>query len=574
MKKISAIPASAGIAIGPVFVYQPAKIELPRCQVEDTGAEWERLKSALAKAIAMLDKDIKRAQEKLSGNEAAIFEAHREMLDDPELLDAAYQRIHSECLNAEAAFDEAAEGYAKMLENMEDEYFRARAADIRDVKKRVVHNLLGIEPGAAFAGLKKPSIIAAHDLTPSDTIALDKSLVLGFVTAYGGPTSHTAILARGLGLPAVVGAGADILTLTPGTELILDGQLGEVICEADAGLTGKYRKQQEQQSLSMQEALKKAHQPAITSDGHKVEVAANIGSVQDAKNAVALGAEGVGLLRTEFVYLHQERLPSEEEQYQVYKQILDEFGEFPIILRTLDIGGDKEVPYLNIAQEMNSFLGVRAVRLCLGRPDLFKPQLRAALRAAQGHAMRIMFPMIATVQEVVKARRVMDECRKELLAEGHDLPDTVSTGIMVEIPSAVLLADHLSKVVDFFSIGTNDLTQYTMAADRTNPTVGYLSSAFSPAVLRLIADLIVVAHKNGKWVGMCGELAGEPLAVPILLGLGLDEFSMNAPAIPGIKEIIRTLSYEECKRIAQEALKLGEAEEVQDYIRKAFPGIK
>ncbi len=574
MKKITAIPASAGIAIGPVFIYQPAKFEIPHCQVQDTGEELERLKTALKKSIQALDKDVQRAKEKLGSNEAAIFEAHKEMLDDPELLQAAQDKIKDQCQNAEAAFDEAAEGYAKMLDGMEDEYFRARAADIRDVKKRVIQNLLGIEPGAAFAGLKKPSIIAAHDLTPSDTIALDKSLVLGFVTAYGGPTSHTAILARGLGLPAVVGAGAEILALEAGKEAILDGHHGEVILEADAGLIAQYRQQQERESHSMEEALKKAHQPAVTKDGHKVEVAANIGSVKEAANAVAFGAEGVGLLRTEFVYLHQDWLPSEEEQYQVYKQILDEFGNYPVILRTLDIGGDKEVPYLNIAQEMNSFLGVRAVRLCLNRPDLFKPQLRAALRAAQGHAMRIMFPMIATVQEVVKARKVMDECRQELLAEGHALPDPVSTGIMVEIPSAVLLADHLSKVVDFFSIGTNDLTQYTMAADRTNPTVGYLSSAFSPAVLRLIADLITVAHRNGKWVGMCGELAGEALAVPILLGLGLDEFSMNAPAIPGIKEIIRSMSYKECQQIAQEALKLSEADEVQDYIRKAVPGIK
>ena len=574
MRKITAIPASPGIAIGPVFVYQPVKVEVPRCQVQDTAQEWERLKAALLKTIQALDKDVQQAKVKLGANEAAIFEAHKEMLDDPELLEAARKQILDQCQNAEAAIDDAAEFYAKTLEDMQDEYFRARAADIRDVKKRVIQNLLGIEPGAAFAGLKRPSIIVAHDLTPSDTIALDKSLVLGFVTAYGGPTSHTAILARGLGIPAVVGTGEAILDLVTGLEVIVDGHQGQVISDADAGLIRKYRQQKESESISMQAALKKARQPAVTSDGHKVEVAANIGSVKEAANAVTYGAEGVGLLRTEFVYLHQERLPSEEEQYQVYKQILDEFGDFPVILRTLDIGGDKEVPYLNIAQEMNSFLGVRAVRLCLGRPDLFKPQLRAALRAAQGHAMRIMFPMIATVQEVVKARRVMEECRQELLAEGHALPDPVSTGIMVEIPSAVLLADHLSKVVDFFSIGTNDLTQYTMAADRTNPTVGYLSSAFSPAVLRLIADLIVVAHKNGKWVGMCGELAGEPLAVPILLGLGLDEFSMNAPAIPGIKEIIRSLSYKECTHIAQEALKFSESEEVQDYIRKTLPGIK
>jgi len=570
MRIIRGIPAARGIAIGPVYLYTPLAIEIQYCQIEDPAKEWKRLQSAIQTASHELHLAHEQAQEKIGDSEAAIFEAHLEMLDDPELLDLARNMIEDQRINAETAFNNAAETYASAIEAMEDEYFRARGADIRDVKKRVLRILLGLEDNP-FASLNTPSIILAQDLTPSDTIALDKSLVLGFCTASGGSTSHTAILARGLGLPAIVGAGNDILAIPGDSQVILDGQSGELTVDAGAATIEKYRQKQLSAIQSQEAAVKKARQPAITRDGKQVEVVANIGSVEEARKAMELGAEGVGLLRTEFLYLREERLPDEEEQYTAYCAILDSFGDYPVVLRTLDIGGDKEIPYLNIPTEMNSFLGLRAIRLCFQRPDLFKPQLRAVLRASAGRNLKLMFPMIATPAEVIKARQILEDCRNELQQEGISTSEKMEIGIMVEIPSAVMLADHFCKYVDFFSIGTNDLTQYTLAVDRTHPALSYLSSAFSPAVLRLVASLIETAHKYGKWVGMCGELAGEPAAIPILLGLGLDEFSMNAPMIPTIKEILRSLSANDCRTVAERALQMSDPEEVKAYIQKEYP---
>ncbi len=571
MITMKGIAASNGYAIGPAFVYNPQTVEITDKKVKDTQAEWTRLSVAVDTAIKQLEASYENALNEVGEETAAIFEAHMEMLGDPELLDTAKEAILDEYLNAEAALYRTAEAFAVALEGMDDEYFRARAADIRDVTHRVICIMNGVDNSQLFSALKEPSVILAPDLTPSDTINLNKSLVLGFCTGTGGPTSHTAILARTLGLPAIVGAGMKILEVHTGESMILDGRNGDLIAQPDPETLAIYKVRQENWNKFCEEALKIAKEPAITRDGHQVEVVANVGSVEESEQAIQQGAEGVGLLRTEFVYLGKNHLPDEDEQYQAYKSILDVFGQRPVVLRTLDIGGDKELPYLKIAPETNPFLGVRAIRLCMQQPELFKPQLRAIIRSGFGHNLKVMFPMIATVPELRAAKKIMQECRAELEAEGKPLPAKMEIGIMIEIPSAVMLADHLAKEVDFFSIGTNDLTQYTMAADRTNPGVSYLNYALSPAVLRLVSRAIEEAHKAGIWIGMCGELAGEPVAIPVLLGLGLDEFSMNAPAIPLAKYIIRQLSLEKCQQIAKKALEMCSCEDVVQYVQKELP---
>lgn len=571
MTQFQGIPASNGIAIGPAFIYSPAALEIIKCCVDDPEAEWRRVSEAVKESLSELEISYQQALELVGEAAAGIFTAQMEMLDDPELMDTVKETILQERVNAEYALQQVSENLAISLEEVDDELIRARAADVRDVGKRVMYVLSGVDNKGRFSALQVPSIILAPDLSPADTIHLDKRLVLGFCTATGGSTSHTAILARTLGLPAVVGAGVDMLSCASGVQVILDGKKGEVIFEPDQDTIARFKHSQQNENEFRQTILKTAKEPAVTLDGHRVEVVANVGSVEESHNALDDGAEGVGLLRTEFVYMGRSHLPDEEEQYQVYKSILEVFGQLPVVLRTLDSGGDKELPYLKVDPEPNPFLGVRAIRLCLQRPDLFKEQLRAVLRAGVGHNLKIMFPMIATVEELRTARKLFDECKADLLAEGKALPEKLEIGIMIEIPSAVMLADHLAKEVDFFSIGTNDLTQYTMAADRTNPGVGYLTDALSPAVLRLIARSIEEAHKAGIWIGMCGELAGEPLAIPVLLGLGLDEFSMNAPAIPLAKHIIRSLSKQKCQEIAQTVLGFSSASEVKQFVQHELP---
>lgn len=572
MKTLHGTSASRGIAIGPVFQYRQPTLTIPRSKISDSEAELARLHLALDTACAQLADIYEKAIVEVGMDKAEIFQAQTEMLQDPELLESVQQAISVERQNAEAALFDAAEVYAATLENMGSEYFRARAGDIRDAVQRVLRILTNVQENARNA-LKQPSIVVAVDLAPSDTINFDKKLLLGFAIVMGGPTSHTAILARSLGLPAAVGMEDGILSLPTGSEIIVDGSRGELHTECSPELLASYRERQAANRAFSADLQVNAHQPAITRDGHRVEVVANVGKVDEAAPAVALGAEGVGLLRSEFLYLQRETLPNEEEQYQAYRGILDAFGEQPVVLRTLDVGGDKELPYMDIAQEINPFLGVRAVRLCLKRPDLFRPQLRAALRAGVGRNLKIMFPMIATLAELRAAKKALTECRAELNREGVATADNIEVGVMVEIPAAVIMADFLAREADFFSIGTNDLTQYVMAADRTNPGVAELTSAFAPPVLRMIAQTIASGHQAGRWVGLCGELAGEPLAIPILLGLGLDEFSMNAPAIPLAKQIIRSLDYSHCQAAAREVLNLTDEKEVRDYISQTFPVI-
>jgi phosphotransferase system enzyme I (PtsI) len=573
MKQVQGIAAARGFAIGPVFQFHQVDLHVERRTVTKPEQEITRLEQALAVATNQVQAVYEKAKVELAADQALIFEAHLMMLQDPELLDTIRKTVSEQKVNVEFAVKEATEHYAQTLEGMESDYFKARAADVRDIAQRLLRVLLGAGD-ADTSKLIKPSIIVANDLTPSDTVLLDKCLVLGFCTVVGSETSHTAILARGLSIPAVVGAGKDILNIQNGQEVVLDGTTGKVYVDPTAETIETYKAKKESAAAIAERAKSHCHEPVITLDGQRVEVVANIGNVEGAKSAIENGAEGVGLLRTEFLYMERETLPDEEEQYKAYSAILDVFGKLPVVLRTSDIGGDKQLPYLDIAKEMNPFLGVRGLRLALVHPEeLLKPQLKAALRAGIGHDLRIMFPMVAALAEIRQARAIYEECKAELAKEGKPVAAKLQLGIMVEVPSAAVMADMLAPEVDFFSIGTNDLTQYTLAVDRTNAELAYLTSAFSPAVLRLIQNVIIQAHKYGKWVGLCGELAGEPLAVPILLGLGLDEFSMNPPAVPMAKQILRNLKVPECKKLAEEILKFESADEVKAYVREKMPDI-
>jgi len=573
MKKISGIPASYGIAIGPAFVFDRTEIIIEPCKIQDPDAELKRFQEARDATMKQLDDAYLKAEQELGLEAAEIFGAQKLMLDDPELISTVKIRVETELDNIETALYETAENYAQQLEAIEDEYLSARALDIRDVTSRCLRNLLGLTDSPAD-GLKIPSIIVSQDLTPSDTVLLDKDYVLGFCTSEGGSTSHTAILARGLGLPAVVGAGSKVQQIQTGDDLVIDGDAGEIIIDPDQEALTNFKERQEKFLKVQAEAEAISHQPAITTDGHQVEVVANIGSIEGVDPALEAGAEGVGLLRSEFLYLERSNLPTEEEQYRSYKAIADAFGDKPVILRTLDVGGDKDIPYIEMPPEANPFLGVRAIRLCLSRPEIFKPQLRAALRAGYGNNLKLMFPMVATLDDVVQTRKMLEECREELREEGHQVAEKMDIGIMIEIPSAAIIADQLAEVVDFFSIGTNDLSQYTMAADRTNAHVAQIASGFQPAVFRLIKNVIDAAHAKGKWVGLCGEMAGELLAIPILLGLGLDEFSMNPPAIPFAKRLIRSISREQAQIVAQKALNLPGDAEIRQYIQEAVPEVQ
>jgi len=573
MKTITGIPASYGIAIGPTFVYIQEVLDFVREKTDSPEQEWARFETALEASKQQLDQVYQKALVETGEEQAEIFSAHVLMLEDPELVGGIKSLVYDDQLNIEAAVSDTVENFASMLEAIDDEYLSARALDIRDVGARLMRNLLGVTDSPT-KNLTKPSIIVAKDLTPSDTILMDKTFVLGFCTAEGGATSHTAILARNLGIPAVVGAGENILEeAKKDALLVVDGDSGEITIDPDKTALKEFQIRQEK-FLKMKNLVGTvAHKPAVTLDGHQVEVVANIGSVEDSQDALDAGAEGVGLLRSEFLYLERQILPSEAEQYKSYKAIADAFGKMPVVLRTLDVGGDKEIPYIEMPAEDNPFLGVRAIRLCLDRPKLFKPQLRAALRAGYGNNLKLMFPMVAMVEEVEQARALLEECRAELVEEGHQVPDEMEIGMMIEIPAAAIMADQFAEVVDFFSIGTNDLTQYTMAADRTNAKIARLTSGFQPAVFRLIKLVIDAAHAHGKWVGLCGEMAGELLAIPILLGLGLDEFSMNPPAIAYAKYLIRSITQEKAEEVARLALDCKNDEEIRALVQEMVPEV-
>jgi phosphoenolpyruvate-protein phosphotransferase len=567
---LKGIAAAPGLAAGPAAIWQEETLVIPRRTDADPAAEARRLEAAREGVRLDLERLRLKIASEASAEEAAIFEAHALILSDTSLLRRSQASIEKKT-NAEAAWDEAVEFFAAQLAGLPDPTLSARAADVRDVGRRVVRKLMG-RGDEAGVRLAQPSVVVARDLAPSQTAGLRRDRVLAFLTAEGGPTSHTAILARALGLPAVVGLGKAALSLPEGTALLVDGGLGEVIAGPSESEARAFQARGEAEGERAREDLAHASEPAVTLDGHRVEVAANVGSPEDAATALRNGAEGIGLLRTEFLYLDRRNEPTEAEQLAAYDSILDVMERRPVVARTLDVGGDKELPYLDLGREANPFLGWRAIRMCLDCPDLFTAQLRALLRAGAGHDLRIMFPMIATLEEVRAARKSLEEARRALGAERMAHAETVQVGIMVEVPSVAVLADLFAKEVDFFSIGTNDLTQYTLAAERTNDRVAHLSDALHPAVIRQIARVIEAGHERGIWVGVCGELAGDVEGIPILLGLGLDEFSMAAPLIPRAKAILRRWSLAGARRLAEAALKLDTAPGVRALVQTTPPG--
>ncbi len=576
MPRYQGLPASPGIAIGPTLIYRTQKVTFTEQRVDDPRAEWQHLQQAIQKAHTQLIALEQRARKMAGDEEAAIFEAHRLFLDDEELLAKLRSMVLEDRLNAKAAVHHAFEQYAEALLSLEEEYFRARAQDLRDVAQRVMKCLDGEAEELSVENTPEPVILVAEDLTPSDTMRFDREQILGIVTARGGPTSHSAILARAMGVPAVVSAPFDLNDIRSGTLAILNGNsglfnVGPTLHELEVA-----RREKEEWDVRRQQELSQAQLPAVTRDGaFRAEVVANIGSVEDAELAIQYGAEGIGLFRTEFLYLQRTTMPTLAEQVRAYRRVFERMGERPVVVRTLDIGGDKEVPYLGTEKEPNPFLGWRAIRMIRERPDVLENQFSALLQAA-GQAiaagvecdLRIMLPMVSSVAEVERAREIYEKARADLEAEGNPLPQQVQFGIMVEVPSAAILADHFAPLVDFFSIGTNDLTQYTLAIDRTNERVSVLASPYHPAVLRLIEMTIRAAHAQGKWVGLCGELAGDPLAVPLLIGLHLDEFSMAPSSIPTIKELIRRWTVAECKEVAKKCLEFSTAAQVIGYLKE------
>ncbi|UOF92608.1 phosphoenolpyruvate--protein phosphotransferase [Fodinisporobacter ferrooxydans] len=566
MSMLQGIAASQGIAIGKAHKIEDRKLTVTRRSIEDPAGEIGRFHNAIQDSLKELQQIFRKAKQELGDEEAQIFEAHMLVLQDPELAQGVEEKIKLELINAEAALDEISNQYIAMFEAMDNEYMKERAADIRDVSQRVLAHLLGV--GYQSASFHEPVVIVANDLTPSDTAQLDKQYVLGFVTDIGGRTSHSAIMARTMEIPAVVGLKHVSVEIQDGDLVVLDGSEGKVIINPSSADLQAYVKRREEFLLQKQELLQLVNEPSITQDGRRVELAANIGTPQDLPGVIQNGAEGIGLFRTEFLYMNRSALPDEEEQFQAYKEAASGMNGKPVIIRTLDIGGDKELPYLNLEKEMNPFLGYRAIRLCLDQQDLFKIQLRAILRASKYGKIKIMYPMISTVQEVRQANSILDEVKQELAAKQIPFDPSIEVGIMVEIPASAMIADILAKEVDFFSIGTNDLIQYTMACDRMNEKISYLYQPYHPAILRLIKQVIDAAHRENKWAGMCGEMAGDPIAAPILLGLGLDEFSMSPSSILQIRKFVKGVKYEDMKQLALEALGLGTQEEIKALVQQ------
>ncbi|WP_339146845.1 MULTISPECIES: phosphoenolpyruvate--protein phosphotransferase [unclassified Sutcliffiella] len=566
---IQGIPASSGIAIAKAYRLENPELSVEKKTIDNAQAEVERFEKAVEISKTELEKIKDHAHKELGADKAEIFSAHLLVLSDPELLNPIKDKITNSSVNAEYALDETAGMFINMFEQMDNEYMKERAADIRDVTKRVLAHLLGVTVSNP-ALISEEVIIIAEDLTPSDTAQLNRQYVKAFTTDIGGRTSHSAIMARSMEIPAVVGTKNVMEAIQNDTMVIIDGLDGVVIVDPTEEEIATYKEKQEKHEEQKKEWAKLVNEKSLSSDGQEVELAANIGTPKDVKGVLANGGEGVGLYRTEFLYMGRTELPTEDEQYKAYKEVLESMEGKPVVVRTLDIGGDKELPYLNLPKEMNPFLGFRAIRLCLEEQDIFRTQLRALLRASSYGNLKIMFPMIATLDEFRQAKAILMEEKEELVKNGTTVNENIEIGIMVEIPSTAVMADIFAKEVDFFSIGTNDLIQYTMAADRMNEQVSYLYQPYNPAILRLVDNVIQAAHKNGKWAGMCGEMAGDPIAIPILLGLGLDEFSMSATSILPARSQLRGISKEEAASYREEILSMGTAEEVVEFVKEKF----
>lgn len=559
---LNGIAASPGIAVGNVLVLHDKNVGEKKPDVcKDQNEAFRQALTASKEEVTMLRRQVSRR----TGEEtAAVFDAHLMMLEDVSLLEPIYKAIR-QGKKAVAAVKETTESLAASFTDMKDEYMKERAADILDVGRRLIRNLTGATH-VDWSTIKEPVIVVAHDLTPSDTAQLDSNTVIGFTTESGGKTSHSAILARTLGIPAVVGANGLLEKIHENTFVILDGDEGKVYLDPDRSMIAFFRGKAEQDSRLRDELMLSKEKPAKTLDGHQVEVAANIAGPQDIKAALLNGAESVGLYRTEFLFMGRETAPGEDEQYEAYKSVLKGMQSRTVIIRTLDVGGDKQIPYLNMPQESNPFLGWRALRMCLDRPEFFKTQLKALWRAGCHGDLKVMFPMVSSLDEVKAVKLLLTKAREELVAEGKEVAKSLPLGIMIEIPSAALIADQLACEVDFFSIGSNDLIQYTIGADRMNPNIANLYQPLHPGVLRLISMVINAAHCQNKRVGMCGEMAGDLDCIPVLLGLGLDEFSMSAGNIPLAKKRIQGLSAKRCRELAAQCLTAGTAAEVKKIV--------
>ncbi|OKB66176.1 phosphoenolpyruvate--protein phosphotransferase [Serratia marcescens] len=566
---ISGILVSPGIAFGKALLLKEDEIVINRKKISADQVEQEvsRFLAGRAKASEQLEAIKTKAGETFGEEKEAIFEGHIMLLEDEELEQEIIALIKDELSSADAAAYTVIEGQAKALEELDDEYLKERAADVRDIGKRLLQNILGM-PIVDLGSIQDEVILVATDLTPSETAQLNLDKVLGFITDLGGRTSHTSIMARSLELPAIVGTSDVTKQVKNDDYLILDAVNNQIYVNPTADVIDQLKAAQNQYITEKNDLAKLKDLPAITLDGHQVEVCANIGTVRDVAGAERNGAEGVGLYRTEFLFMDRDSLPTEDEQFQAYKAVAEAMGSQAVIVRTMDIGGDKDLPYMNLPKEENPFLGWRAIRIAMDRREILHAQLRAILRASAFGKLRIMFPMIISVEEVRDLKGEIETLKAQLREEGKAFDESIEVGVMVETPAAAVIAHHLAKEVDFFSIGTNDLTQYTLAVDRGNELISHLYNPMSPSVLGLIKQVIDASHAEGKWTGMCGELAGDERATLLLLGMGLDEFSMSAISIPRIKKIIRNTNFEDVKALAAQALAQPTAQDLMNCVNK------
>lgn len=572
MTKLTGIAASDGIAIAKAFLVEEPDLSFEISKSNDSQQEKERLAKAIADSKVEIEKIKAVAAKSLSEEEAQVFDAHLMVLEDPELQQAYTQKIDDETLNAESAVRQTADFYIEIFKGMEDNpYMQERAADIKDVTDRLVAHLLGVKI-PDLSTIDEEVVVVAYDLTPSDTAQLNRQFVKGFATDIGGRTSHSAIMSRSLEIAAVVGTGNVSKEINDGDTVIVDGLNGDVIVNPDDATIAEYEKIAADFLARKAEWEKLKDAETLTKDGKKFEIAANIGTPKDLEGVHSNGAEAIGLYRTEFLYMDSDEMPTEDEQFESYKVVLEGMNGHPVVVRTMDIGGDKHLPYLQLPEEMNPFLGYRAIRIGLNQPELLRVQLRALLRASVYGSLRIMFPMISNLPEFRAAKAIYEEEKAKLESEGVEVADDIQVGIMIEIPAAAVIADQFAKEVDFFSIGTNDLIQYTMAADRMNEHVSYLYQPFNPSVLRLIKNVIDASHKEGKWTGMCGEVAGEPMAAPLLVGMGLDEFSMSASSVLKIRSLISKLDSNEMADLANKVVtEATSSDEAEALVKAAVP---
>ncbi|EOD4610575.1 phosphoenolpyruvate--protein phosphotransferase [Staphylococcus aureus] len=565
-KLIKGIAASDGVAIAKAYLLVEPDLTFDKNEkVTDVEGEVAKFNNAIEASKVELTKIRNNAEVQLGADKAAIFDAHLLVLDDPELIQPIQDKIKNENANSASALTDVTTQFVTIFESMDNEYMKERAADIRDVSKRVLSHILGVElPNPSM--IDESVVIVGNDLTPSDTAQLNKEFVQGFATNIGGRTSHSAIMSRSLEIPAIVGTKSITQEAKQGDMIIVDGLNGDVIVNPTEDELIAYQDKRERYFADKKELQKLRDADTVTVDGVHAELAANIGTPNDLPGVIENGAQGIGLYRTEFLYMGRDQMPTEEEQFEAYKEVLEAMDGKRVVVRTLDIGGDKELSYLNLPEEMNPFLGYRAIRLCLAQQDIFRPQLRALLRASVYGKLNIMFPMVATINEFREAKAILLEEKENLKNEGHDISDDIELGIMVEIPATAALADVFAKEVDFFSIGTNDLIQYTLAADRMSERVSYLYQPYNPSILRLVKQVIEASHKEGKWTGMCGEMAGDETAIPLLLGLGLDEFSMSATSILKARRQINGLSKNEMTELANRAVDCATQEEVIELV--------